>query len=66
MRKKNFKEGKKLTLIAFDDHIELRSVESFQKAVDLSKPGVITALMSSRSLAREWLSPEDEEAWKDL
>ena len=25
-----------------------------------------TALLSESSLAKEWLSPEEDEAWKDL
>ena len=25
-----------------------------------------TALLSERSLAKEWLSPEEDEAWRDL
>lgn len=40
----------------------------------LKKNGIIsesidipeTALLSEKSLAKEWLSPEEEEAWKDL
>jgi hypothetical protein len=40
----------------------------------LKKNGIIsdsidapeTALLSEKSLAKEWLSPEEDEAWKDL
>ncbi len=31
-----------------------------------SKKRMETALLSESVLAREWLSPEEDEAWKDL
>ena len=49
---------------------ELKKLEDI-----LKKKGVISdkvpnlsniALLSEKSLAKEWLSPEEEEAWKDL
>jgi len=33
-----------------------------EKSINISE----TALLSEKSLAKDWLSPEDEEAWKDL
>jgi len=50
-------------------YLELKKLEEA-----LKKKGIITepinipetALLSEKSLAKDWLSPEDEEAWKDL
>jgi len=55
LRKNLFKNGKKIVLIAFKDHLELRPIEQ-----------IFPALMSEKSLAKEWLSKEDEKAWKNL
>ncbi|MAG78636.1 AbrB family transcriptional regulator [archaeon] len=56
MRKtKQFKTGAKLAIIAFKDHIELRPLKQLE-----------TALASEKSLAKHWLSKEDEKAWKNL
>ncbi|UCH27044.1 MAG: hypothetical protein JSV66_05215 [Trueperaceae bacterium] len=29
-------------------------------------PGLETALLSESALAKDWLSPEEDEAWQDL
>lgn len=51
-------------------YVELKKLE-----IALKRKGVIseeslsipeTALLSEESLAKEWLSPEEDEAWKDL
>ena len=57
--KEGFKEGSKIAIIAYEDHIELRSLKKMN-------PKIFTALLSEKVLAKDWLSEEDEEAWKDL
>jgi len=54
-----FKEGNKIAILAFEDRIEIRPMKQFQKKLQ-------TALASEKSLAKDWLSKEDEEAWKNL
>lgn len=54
-----FKEGSKIAILAFEDRIELRPLKQFSKKL-------ATALASEKSLAKDWLSKEDEEAWKNL
>ncbi len=60
-----FKEGSKLALLAFDDHIEIRPLEQTKKA-DLTKHGILTYVMSESSLAKVWLTDEEDKAWKNL
>ena len=47
-------EGEKALLLAYDDHIELMNER------------MMTALLSERSLSKEWNTPEEDEAWKEL
>mgnify|MGYP001583434342 CR=1 FL=1 len=54
-----FRLGDKVAIIAFRDRIELRPLNKLNK-------DIFTLLASERSLAKDWLSKEDEEAWKDL
>lgn len=56
---KGFREGSKLAVIAFKDRIELRPAREFSESM-------LTAIASEKVLAKDWLSKEDEEAWKDL
>ena len=63
-RKKLFKEGSKVAILTFNDKIEIRPFANLKKSFE--KEGVQTALASERSLAKEWLKPEEDEAWKDL
>lgn len=58
-KKSGFKEGNKITILAFKDHIELRPMEQFQKKM-------ATAYASEKALAKEWLSKDEDKAWKDL
>ncbi|MBS3105780.1 AbrB/MazE/SpoVT family DNA-binding domain-containing protein [Candidatus Woesearchaeota archaeon] len=60
-----FKEGSKLALLAFNDHVEIRPLEYLKKA-DLRKEGISNYIMSESSLAKEWLTEEEDEAWKNL
>ena len=59
-----FKEGTKIAVLAYHDHIELRSLTTIKK-LDLSK-GMITALLSEKSLGKDWNKKEEDEAWKSL
>ena len=54
-----FREGTKVAIIAFEDHVELRPLKQVNKKM-------FTALASEKALAKDWLSKEDEEAWKSL
>ncbi len=54
-----FKEGTKIAILAFEDRVELRPLKQFNRKLP-------TTLASEKSLAKDWLSKEDEEAWKDL
>ena len=54
-----FEEGSKIAVLAFDDRIELRPLKSL-------KSGRIAALLSEKSLAKEWRTKEEDEAWKNL
>ncbi len=54
-----FEEGKKIAILAFADHIELRPLSGVSKKLE-------TAFASEKSLAKDWLSKEDEKAWKNL
>ena len=54
-----FKEGSKVAILAFEDRIELRKMEQISEKM-------FTALASEKSLAKDWNSKEDDEAWKNL
>lgn len=54
-----FEEGDKIAILAFEDRVELRPLKQFRDKM-------FTALISEKSLAKDWLSDEDEEAWKNL
>jgi len=56
---KEFKEGAKVIILAFSDRIELRPMKQISEKL-------FTAIASEKSLAKNWLSREDEKAWKDL
>ena len=59
VRKMGFKVGSKIVILAYDDHIELRPMEQMSK-------GMQTAIASQKVLARDWLTKEEDNAWKDL
>jgi len=54
-----FKKGTKIAILTFKDRVELRPWKQFNEKMALT-------LASEKSLAKEWLSKEDEAAWKDL
>ena len=56
-----FKEGTKISVIVFDDRVELRPLKKGKM-----NDALICMLASEKALAKNWLSKEDEEAWKNL
>ena len=54
-----FREGTQIAVLAFEDRIELRPVSQLNEKM-------FTLLASEQALAKDWLSKEDEEAWKSL
>ena len=58
-----FEEGEKIAMLAYDDHIELRPMKSLKK---LMKGSVATAILSEKSLAKDWDNKEEDVAWKNL
>ena len=56
-----FKEGTKISVIVFDDRVELRPLKK-----EKMSEALLCMLASEDALAKNWLSKEDEEAWKDL
>lgn len=58
-RLNGFKEGSKVSIIVYSDRVELRPMKKLSDAM-------MAMLASEKVLAKNWLSKEDEEAWKDL
>ncbi len=56
-----FEEGAKVNVIAYDDRVELRPMKK-EKISD----ALMAMLASEKAFAKNWLSKEDEKAWKDL
>ena len=56
-----FEEGAKINVVAYDNRVELRPMKK-EKMSD----AMMAMLASEQVLAKNWLSKEDEEAWKDL
>jgi len=54
-----FKEGSKISMVAYEDKIELRPMKKISE-------GLSRALLSESALAKDWNNPEEDEAWKDL
>ena len=54
-----FKEGTKIAILAYEDRVELRPLHIVNEKMH-------TAYASEKSLAKDWLSKEDDEAWKNL
>ena len=55
--RKDMKEGDRLILIRKGDEIILKKAKKV-----ISE----TAILSEKAFAEDWLSPEEDEAWKDL
>ncbi|MBI2548505.1 AbrB/MazE/SpoVT family DNA-binding domain-containing protein [Candidatus Woesearchaeota archaeon] len=56
---KGFKEGSKIGILVYSDHVELRPMEQVSEKL-------FPALVSEEVLAKEWNTKEEDEAWKDL
>ena len=56
-----FEEGAKVNVISYDDRVELRPMKK-----DKISDAMLCALMSEEVLAKNWDTPEEDEAWKDL
>jgi AbrB family looped-hinge helix DNA binding protein len=54
-----FKTGSKVAILTFEDHVELRPMKQISDKMSM-------AIASEKSLAKDWNSKEDEEAWKNL
>ena len=54
-----FKEGNKIAILAYKDHIELRPLGQVSEKM-------FNAYASEKSLAKDWNSKEEEKAWKHL
>jgi len=55
-----FKEGTKISIAVYSDRVELKPMK---KEIN---EALMCMLASEEVLAKNWLSKEDEEAWKDL
>jgi len=56
-----FREGTKISVVVYTDRIELRPLKK-----EKMNEALLCMLASEDALAKNWLSKEDEEAWKDL
>jgi AbrB family looped-hinge helix DNA binding protein len=56
---KGFREGSKVSILVYPDHVELRPMEQVSEKL-------FPALVSEEVLAKEWNTKEEDEAWKDL
>ena len=55
-----FKEGTKVSVVVYTDRVELKPMKKE------TNEALMCMLASEEVLAKNWLSEEDEEAWKDL
>ncbi len=53
------KPGSKVAILCYGDRVELRPMKHISEAMYVS-------LMSEKSLAKIWDTPEEDEAWKHL
>lgn len=56
---RGFNTGTKIVILAFEDHIELRTMKQINERMT-------SAIASEKVLAKDWNSKEDDEAWKNL
>ncbi len=56
-----FEEGAKVNVIAYDDRVELRPMKK-----EKISEAMMCYIMSEEALAKNWDTPEEDEAWKDL
>jgi len=58
-RLNGFKEGSKISIIVYNDRVELRPMKQINDVM-------FSMLASEEVLAEAWNTPEEDEAWKDL
>lgn len=58
-KRKRFKVGSKIAVLAYDDHIELRPMQDVQERL-------ATAYASEHVLAKDWNTPEEDKTWQEL
>jgi len=58
-------QGSKLLLIQKNNKMTLSKVENLLEKQAVNE-NLFSALASEKSLAKDWLSKEEEKAWKDL
>lgn len=54
-----FSSGKKVVVLTFSDKIELRPLEQVSEKMS-------NTLLSEKALMKNWLTKEEDKAWKDL
>lgn len=54
-----FKTGSKVAILAFKDHVELRPMKQVSERF-------ATMIASEKSLAKDWLTKEEDRRWKRL
>ena len=54
-----FKEGSKIVILTYEDHIELRPMKKISEKMN-------NLIASEKVLAKDWNSKEDDEVWKNL
>ncbi len=59
-----FTEGSKIVVLAYDDHVELRPITEV-KGIHRVK-SIETALLSEKTLGKDWNTKKEDDAWKDL
>ncbi len=59
MREKAFKPGSKVSILSYEDHIEIRPLSAVSESMEC-------ALLSEEVLARDWNRPEEDKAWAHL
>ena len=57
--KEGFKTGSKVSILAFEDHIEVRPLKEISE-------GMECMLLSESALAKEWKKSEEDKAWAYL
>jgi len=57
--KAGLKQGDKIAIITHKDHVELRPLNQLSEAMEAT-------MLNMPVLKREWDTPEEDEAWKDL
>jgi len=57
--KEGFKTGSKVSILAFEDHLEVRPLKEISESMECM-------LLSEEVLAKEWNTPEEDKAWAYL